>query len=886
MRNRFFNLIAHIVSVHPKKIIVSALILAIAAGGYAALTLTLNANLDDLVSEKLDYHRNYKEFLKEFGDEEYLYVVADASKNIGQARKFIETLGEKLTGQPDIKEVVWKVDNPALEQNFLLYLTPEQLASLDAMTTGGAFSVKNIANWTTLTPLFGAMADQMEAPISKSDEISLSTGFTFIDGLLGDMATALSTGGPYKSRLQELFFGDGENFDTEGFYRNGDLLFLLIMPNKDFTTMEVIAEPLARIRSTIDEVQKEFPDIDAGLTGRPVLSADEISTSDKDMTRATIIAIVLVGLLFIMFFRSVTRPILSMVSLIMGISWTFGLIAIIFGELNILSIVFALILVGAAIEYAIHLVARYQEELAGDGMVEQSMARALNTSGRADLTSAFTTAAAFLTIMWTDFTAIAQLGFIAASGIILCLIAMLVVLPAMIVLSDRRRSPDILKNVRPFTMPRISALYHRPVAMFIVALIATIIIMPFASKTGFDNNLLNLQAKGLESVEYEHLIIEKSNETTWFARAVAETEEESHKKAELFRSLPSVSKVDDVERILPRDQKKKIAEVRKLTPSFDGLTFKMPSDRVNAAALKAVLGRIAGDIEGLQAKAFSGGRVDAVEELGKFDEKVRLVESLIAGADTAAIKRLGAFQEQFLIDLHGNMSILATGLNPEGVKLSDLPENVRRRFISPKGRYSLYIYPKENIWDPAALAKFVEDIRGADEGVVGTPIEVHESGRLMRDTFKRSAIMAFIVICLLVLVDFKSWKLGLLAVMPLVTGLAWLVGGMGLFGIPFNMANFFAVPILIGIGVDFGVHLVHRIQRDGVEAAMASSTGKGVLLTAVANAVGFGAMMMAAHRGIASLGQIMALGSLCCLAAAMFAMPPIAGWLLRRGNGK
>ena len=112
MRNRLFNFIAHMASVHPKKIIVSALILAIAAGGYAALTLTLNANLDDLVSDDLDYHRNYKEFLKEFGDEEYLYVVADASDDIKQTRKFIETLGEKLTGQPDIKEVVWKVDNP------------------------------------------------------------------------------------------------------------------------------------------------------------------------------------------------------------------------------------------------------------------------------------------------------------------------------------------------------------------------------------------------------------------------------------------------------------------------------------------------------------------------------------------------------------------------------------------------------------------------------------------------------------------------------------------------------------------------------------------------------------------------------------------------------
>ena len=205
--------------------------------------------------------------------------------------------------------------------------------------------------------------------------------------------------------------------------------------------MEVIAAPLERIRQIIDETKADFPGVDAGLTGRPVLAADEIATSDRDMRRATILAIVLVGALFIFFFRSISRPLLAMGSLIMGIAWTFGLVALVFGTLNILSIVFTLILIGASIEYAIHLVARYQEELAKGKKIENSMAQALATSGRADLTSAFTTAAAFCTIMWTDFTALAQLGFIAASGILLCLAAMLIVLPAMIVLRDRRRTP-------------------------------------------------------------------------------------------------------------------------------------------------------------------------------------------------------------------------------------------------------------------------------------------------------------------------------------------------------------------------------------------------------------------------------------------------------------
>jgi len=727
--------------------------------------------------------------------------------------------------------------------------------------------------------MIGALARRISGPVQAEDEGQLTQGFTFIDGLLDDMAAALKGKEKYDSRLQTLFFGDGETFDPDGFYRNGDLLFLMIMPAKDFTTMEVIKKPLGDIRLAIAETKTEFPGIDAGLTGRPVLAADEITTSDRDMTRATILAIVLVGIMFILFFRSISRPVLAMVSLVMGITWTFGLVAVVFGTLNILSIVFTLILIGASIEYAIHLVARYQEELAESGSIEVSMARALSTSGRANLTSAFTTAAAFLTIMWTDFIALAQLGFIASSGIILCLLSMLVVLPAMIVLRDRRRAPSDLKLVRPFRLEHMGAIYKKPWMPAVASIVISIVIIPFVYRTSFDNNLLNLQAKGLESVRYEHLILEKSSETTWFARAIADSIDESHAKAKALAKLPTVRRVDDVERILPENQDEKIAIVQGLAPAFQGLVFADASGTVDAGKLMLGLDLLASGISRLQEQAFSSGRVDAVEELGKFGDKVGKVAELLKGADNAELANLGYLQKEFFDDLHKHLEILAGGMDPKRISITDLPEDLVNRFKSPKGRYALFIYPKGNIWDPESLSKFVDDIRKIDSKSLGTPIEVHESGRLMRRTFARSAVLAFIVICILVWIDFRSIKTTILAVMPLVVGLAWLAGIMGLFNIPFNMANFFAIPIIIGIGVDFGVHLAHRLKNERSLKAMATSTGKGVVLTAATNAVGFGAMMLAAHQGIASLGQIMAIGALCCLAAAMIAMPPLAKFL-------
>ncbi len=881
MRHQFFKFLAEISSKRPRLIVTLAIILTLASGIYAAMTIQLNADLDDLVSEKLEYHKRYKDFLKEFGDQEYLYVVVEIAGDLPRAKQFTTDLAARLSKIPDVKDLIYKVDNPAMERGFMLYLPLPDLRALKAMLTKGAFDVRNVAQWQSMVPFFKAINDEVAGPVDTAREKELATSFTFLDGIIGNMGDMLGKGAPYQSQLQALFFGDGETFDPDGFLKNGDLLFCLIMPKKDFTTMAVIAEPLAKIRAAIDETKKEYPGLRAGLTGRPVLAADELSTSNRDSTKATILAIVLVGIIFIAFFRSFARPLIAMISLVMGIAWTFGFVAVVYGELTILSVVFAMILVGSSIEYAIHLVARYQEGLSKGETPEHAMFTTLYTAGRSDLTSAFTTAGAFFTITWTDFTALAQLGVIAGTGVILCLLAMLIALPAMLILRDRNIAPAKLKAVRPFGIPRIARLYAHPKRLLIGCGIVTAALIPFVLRTNFDNNLLNLQAKGLESVELEHLIIEKSSETTWFANSVANSVADSHEKAALLRKLPSVRRVDDIERIVPEQQDEKSALVRAMAPAFAQLHFAPPSDTLDVPALIAELDRLEKGVGRLTEEAFSAGRVDAVEELEKFSRKVATLKSLATTLDTTGYASLVEFQKKFLGDMHANLKILATGMDPKPITLADIPESIAQRFVGKTGKYALTVYPKENIWDPEKLKVFVDDLRSVDLASVGTPIEVHESGRLMRDTFLKSAILAFIAISLMVIIDFKKARPSAMAIMPLVLGTFWLLGFMGIFRIPFNMANFFAIPILIGIGVDNGVHLVHRMLRDGNVMSVGESTGKGVLLTAISNIIGFGAMMIAAHRGIASLGQIMAIGGLTLVLAALLAMPPMAHWVMK-----
>jgi len=886
MRTRFFTWLGKWIPRHPWKIVVVALLLT-AASAYLAITkLSLDADQDNLISEKLAYHKRYKDFLREFGDQEYLYLVIEANGDLSRAKAFVRAAAERLARLPDIREVTYKIDNPALEKSFLLLLTQDELKSLSDMVGGGAFSIQRFAALSGLEGLFNTINEEIKKPLSPAEEKKLTLGFTFLDGLVRSLDDAVTKGAPYESKLEELFFGGGY-FDPEGYLvtKNKKFVLCLIMPSKDYSTLAVIEEPLRRIRSAIDETKKEFPGVSAGLTGRPVLAADEMATSSRDMNMATILAIVAVAVIFIVSFRSITRPLLAMTALVMGIVWTYGFVTIAFGTLNLLSIVFAIILVGASIEYGIHVVARYQEELARHRHIDEAIRKTLLAIGKADLTSAATTAGAFATLLFTNFRALKQLGAIASMGIMFCLATMIFVLPSMLVIRDHYRYGK--RTVPAGEMPRpavrvsfISNLYFRPALILIIAAIATAILAPFAGRVSFDFNLLNLQAKGMESVEYEHKLIADSDESTWFANAVVNTPAESAGLAEKFRKLPTVRKVEDITSIVPLDQKARMFLIRRMAPAFEKIPPYPPLEKggMRDSSMQTLVQKISQFEESLakiEDEAFSAGRIDAVEELEGFRERLTsLVKHLGENQDAAG--RIGEFETAFFKDLHDKLDLLASGMHPAPLKIGDLPETIRHRFISPNGRYTLYITPKEDIWNQENLKRFVADLRGVDANVLGTPIEVYESGRIMVRAFLISGILAFIVIFVFVLMDFHAIKPALMAALPLVLGGLWLLCFMGLFRISFNLANFFAIPIIIGVGVDSGVHIIHRLKQERELPALGRATGTSVLLTAATNFIGFGMMMIAAHRGIASLGKIMAMGTVCCAVAALLVMPPIA----------
>ena len=879
MRKNILAGLSSIIIRWPKTIVLVALIITAFLALYSAKHIRLDSDLDRLVSEKLDYHRQYINFLNDFGDQEYLYLVVETNGNLKEAKEFTEHFAKTLKKEDGIKNVVYKIGNSELENNFLMFLPEDDLRNLSSLVGGNDASLKSVAEAGNAEGIFRIVAGELVNP-NPEDEQKLRPLFSFFEELVTNLNDNLQ-GETSSFDLSRLFFGSSR-YDDEGFLvsSNGKYLFCMIMPQKNFQTMEVIEKPLKNTRHTLNETRKLFPRINAGLTGKPVLSADEMKTTNSDMTRATILAIIAVAIVFMFFLRSVSSPLLAIISLTMGISWTYGFAALVFGKLNLLTVVFAIILVGAAIEYGIHVVARVRQERSEGKSPEEAVLNSISAVAGANIISALTTAAAFLALTVTYFTAIAQLGLISAVGVLLCLVSANVVLPAMLLIRERKRGSAKIRP--PIRLSFLLFFFKKWKWVSLIGALLFVVCIIEGKSVGFNHNLLDLQADGLESVIYEHKLINETDESSWFAVSFANSIEESNKLADKFGRLLSVKRVEDITTIVPVDQEEKRKIIKDdLSPKINSINFKNKTPS-NPLALKRTVKGIRLLLESLAEEAFSAGNAEAVSEIEKLTNQMQNLENNLS---TNSSQQLNDWEKALFTKLEQGVEILKQSLSPSDISLDNLPTIMTQRYIGKSGRYAVYIYPQEDIWNPENLDNFVTDLREIDSNVTGTPIEILESSRLLERTFRNAAIIAALVVFLIASFYFKSFAYGGWSILPLVLGIGWLLGFMKLFGLHFNLANFFAIPIILGVGIDSAIHIAHRMKEEQSLESITKATGTAASLSALTSMIGFGMLIIAHHKGIRSLGEIMALGAFLCVLAAVVVLPPlIARFQLQKKN--
>jgi predicted RND superfamily exporter protein len=222
------------------------------------------------------------------------------------------------------------------------------------------------------------------------------------------------------------------------------------------------------------------------------------------------------------------------------------------------------------------------------------------------------------------------------------------------------------------------------------------------------------------------------------------------------------------------------------------------------------------------------------------------------------VRRVQQYQQRMAADLLTRLKTLQAAANPEPPELTDLPESVATRFIGKNGRYLMHVYSKANIWDVGPMGQFVHEIRSVDPEATGNPLQVYEASREMKRSFEKAAWYALLVIIPLVFLDFRRLSHMLLAALPMGVGILETLGLMGLLDIPLNPANMIVLPLTLGLGMDTGINLVHemRCHRSRYRGA-SNPVIVAVVVNTLTTMVGFGALMIANHQGLQSLGRVL-----------------------------
>lgn len=873
-----------------------AVLLAVASVGYAFFALRFATSARAMLPADAPYIQRYLQYSREFGDLDDVVIVVEAT-SLPEATVYAGQLVRELrAARVPLTRLAYRIDPRQFEGRALLYLPLDKLEQIRERIFDYQDFMESFAGRPTLDELVDATATQIaNALVGGFLDLGLSESrgaldLRFVRDLVSQISARLDRPTPYQSPWGGLFSVGGDS-ESAGYFLSDDqrLLFILAEPESKIGSFTADKASIDGIRAAVGRLKARFPNVKVGVTGKPTLSNDEMTAAFRDSQKATYLAFALtLGLLLLAFLR-VGKPIVMLIVLILSLCWSIGAATLVIGHLSLFSVMFISIVIGIGIDYGIYFLFRYEEELFLGRNLREAIEITAARAGPGMLLSAVTAAATFYVLTLTDFRGVQELGFIAGTAILLAWLAMMTVFPATLVLMDRRHA-DRPRGTMPRALalesihvPFVERLTFYPKTVLICAGLLTAVSALALGRVQFDYNLLNLQARGTESVVWEKKILATSGRSGFAAMSSADTLDELRTKQAAFRRLKTVSEIDSALLLIPDQQ----AEKRKVIADFAPIVAPVRLGPM----IPLDLGRLLSALETLQRRfTIAGGEApagDTQRELVRTAEDIgRLIIKLRQTDRDEATAALTLLQRQIHSDFVASFQRLQNNLNPRTIGLADVPPEIKSKFIGKGGQFLMQIHPAVNIWDRAGAERFVSDLRTVDPEVTGTPVITYEAIRLMERAYKQGTLYAIVVVSGLTFVMLRRVRETLLALLPLALGLVWTVGLMWLFDLKFTLGNVFGLPLILGAAAEYGLNLVMRFMegREHGGPLVARSTIMGVLVAGLTTISGFGSLMLADHRGIYGLGLLLTLGTSASLFASLIVLPVLLRLRQRTGG--
>ncbi len=876
MRSRLLSAWSKISAKHPVPIIIGA-ILVTAVAVFLSKDLGMSMHWSDLLPENDPQVKEFEKILENYSSAANTIVVLSGPER--EIKQAIEEIADQIEAlEEDVKRVVYKQDSDFIRNHGLMLIKEKNLKEMTSL-----FQDLDLAHLIT------RLNDNFEK-IYTGDEESLSNkrketeAVAYLDGIeyfLETMKLYAESGGEglqnRASEAAERFLMGDQYFISP----DKNMMFMIVEPTYSVDEIERCVENVNRMESIVKSTIAKYPRVTGGLTGMLPLQRDEMVYSMRDMQRSSLLALTLILILFIVAFRMISSPILAGLNLVMAIIWTAGLTRLLVSDLNMMTSMFAVILIGLGIDFSIHIISIYHELRKAGEDISNAVKHTLLKSGGGIITGGLTTAAAFLTIMVSETRGMKEMGLVLGCGIIICMLGTILVFPSILVLREKVMMKLRKRTYKPVSVEfaflrRIGESIQRyPYRYLVIGLAITGVFLYQALHIKFDYNLLNMEPKGLESVVLQDSLIEAFDMCPDFVMITSKDIRRIREITEEARDLQSVGMVSSISDYIPsfEEQKNRRPYLLRIR---DYLNEKQDGNDISPQefdTLIAQLERLDMNIYELGQMAFLGGqdRVDRkckniVGDPEKADSKSKILQlaEYLRENGSIAIKGLNRFQKHYqptMRELAYNMA------NPAQIKIETIPADIKRRFFDKSGEHMLVtIFPTEHIWNFEFMKRFIAQMRRIDPGITGMPpLTLRLINYYERDG-KVATILTLVIVFILLLIDFRSVWMALMGMVPLVCGAIWMVGIMESLGMMITYVNIMAIPMIVGIGIDDGVHILHRyrIEGDGHIPDVLASTGKAVLLTSLTTMCGFGSLMIAEYRGFSSMGSLLMIGVGAC----------------------
>lgn len=818
-------------------------ILAGLAGGWAFGNLRLAGDVSELVDTQADFLQNYGAYKTAFPQHRRLNVIVIDGADARRARIAETALLDGLRAAPALFPSIFAPgDEPYLRRHALLFLDADRLGRLvdDLAVAQPALALlSRDPSLRGLAALFERMPPGAGGAIDRLAERIATT------------AEALIGGQPRETSWGEVLLGEAGAPTRRLIVFQGSL---------DSDDGSVARQQIEMVRSIIREAALTEPNgVRVSMTGRGPLSSAELSQAIDSIQFAGLLSLAFVVVLLWVGLGSFRAIAAALLTLAAGLAFTAAFAAATIGTLNVLSLTFAVLFVGLGIDFTIHLILRRIGESDQDGPA--GWAGVMGGLGPTISLCGLTTAIAFLSFWPTAFRGLAELGLIAAVGMLVAVAVSFTILPPLLeilaVKPEGRRARALVPGTNGLV--GFTSKAARPISIAAILMLAGAAVV--ASQVRFDFNSLNLQSRDSEAVKTLVSLHGDGTITPYTLTVAVPDLAAADRAAAALRALPEVGAVKTLRDLIPADQDLQLAMIEEarilLGPSVLSPRPLPPPDIPARAAAVAQLASLQGDAAIMRmAAAFA---------------------TLAAQPDRDALSL--RLERLIGLDFVDSMSLLREALSAEPVSLATLPASLRARETGAGDVLRVVVLPREDLRDYRALGSFVNAVQALYPAATGRPALEAGVGDIVVAAFRQAFVTSAIAIFLILLATLRSFGDAALVMVPLLLAASLTAATMVILSIPLNVANVIVLPLLLGMGVDNGLHVVGRYRESrSVQNVYRSTTPRAVVVSVLTTLFSFVALAFADHRGMASMGQLLAIAIGFLLVSTLLVLPALLAW--------